>query len=199
MEMNLRKGDPTAGEIQMKSVFCLKLEANMKKIITSKHPNVAQEYPNKVMERRRSFSDPGPDYENLDEESYDNCGSNSDTLQRPPSGGVKEEQHQLGDVRYINVTEVSGPYMNVSPTDTELHKAASDPEHIYESIDEDEEKDWKSSNATWQGIIGVQTLKKMVGRSGGNWRYKERDSHPYAVPYCTDDEENPYEEYEEGI
>lgn len=198
-EIKFRKDNSAAGKVQMKSTFSLELAAKVnEKSLISKRPSVKN-----VTEQRRSFSDQEPDYASLGEDSEDKCGSNSATLQRPP-GGRTGEQQQLDGVQYMNVTEVSGPYMNVISTDSltkgrgpELHKAISDPEHLYESLGENEQEECWFGNATWQGVIGPQTLRRMGERVGEDWRCMKRDSHPYAIPCSTDDEEDPYEEIRE--
>ncbi|ROT85203.1 hypothetical protein C7M84_020286 [Penaeus vannamei] len=205
LDMKFRKDTSAAGKVQMKSDFSMELAAKMsERTFASKHRNITKDYScnpsfKSGMEQRRSFSDQEPDYASLDEDSEGNCGSDSATLQRPP-GGRAGEQQQLDGVQYMNVTGVSGLYMNVISNDLlakgcgpELHKAVSDPEHLYESLGEDEPGAWRPGNATWQGIIGTQTLRKMGKLPGGNWRSMERDSHPYASP-CSTDDEDPYED-----
>ncbi|XP_047489827.1 uncharacterized protein LOC125039677 [Penaeus chinensis] len=199
-EIKFRKDNSAAGKIQIKSAFSLELALKMEaRSLTSKPPSSKN-----VIEQRRSFSDQEPDYVSLGEDSEDNCGSNSATLQRP-LGGRTVEQQQLYGVQYMNVIEVSGPYMNVITTNSlakgrtpELHKAVSDPEHLYESLGEDEQEEGRSGNATWQGMIGPQTLRRMRVRTREDWRSMERDSHPYANP-CSTDDEDPYEEIRENM
>ncbi|XP_063592614.1 uncharacterized protein LOC134769810 [Penaeus indicus] len=197
-EIKFRKDNAAAGKIQIKTAFSLELAVKMKeKSLTGKSSK-------NVKEQRRSSSDQEPDYVSLGEDSKDNCGSNSATLQRPP-GGRTGEQQQLYGVQYMNVMEISGPYMNVISTNSlanggtpELHKAVTDPEHLYESLGEDEQEEGRPGNATWQGMLGPQTLRRMGERAREDWRSMKRDSHPYASP-CSTDDEDPYEEIRENM